>query len=279
MNAWPHMPEVQDQPAKSTRPATAGAPRGAGDAPDPLARLKKMSTTAGIGHQEYVAVNPVAVAALILGLASLLVFLHDVLLLIPLAGVVCAIIAWRQIRNSSGTQTGRLMAFAGLVLSLCLGGGRLLWKVVGGWTNSADKAEIRRLIDNLGDHLSREQYSAAYGLFTDRFRERVSEQRFTQAYKELNAHPVGGGIKGMEWNGLVEFEDNRQSDIRLAYTMASLSFRDVDESGRQSVVLLKEGDRWLIDDLPAMFPREKKAGGGGGGIDPSGPGPGAAPPQ
>jgi hypothetical protein len=98
------MPEVQDKPAESARPATAGAPHDGGDAPDPLARLKKMSTTAGIGYgQEYVAVNPVAVAALLLGVGSLLVFLHDVLLLIPLAGVVCAVIAWRQISNSNGT--------------------------------------------------------------------------------------------------------------------------------------------------------------------------------
>jgi hypothetical protein len=275
------MPEVQDQPAESTRPAAAAARPEGGDAPDPLARLKKMSTTAGIGYgQEYVAVNPVAVAALLLGVGSLLVFLHDVLLVIPLAGVVCAVIAWRQIGNSNGTQTGRFMAAAGLGLSLCLGGGRLASKALGGWVNQNDKAEIRRLISELGGHLSREDYPAAYAMFTQRFKDRVTLQRFTDAYKDLNANPVGGGIKGMEWNGLVEFEDDSQTNSRIAYTMAFFSFRKVDEPGRQTVVLLKEGDRWQMDDLPTMFPRDKKPGGAGGagagaGAGPAGPGAGS----
>src|SRR5687768_10470858 len=145
------MPEVQDKPVGTTRPAPAA--RAGDEAPDPLARLKKMSTTAGVGSQEYVAVNPMAVAALLLGVASLLVFVHDALLLIPLVGVVCAFIAWRQIKNSNGTQTGRLMALAGIVLCVAIGGGRLAWKAIGGWSSSGDKAEIRRLISELGTHL------------------------------------------------------------------------------------------------------------------------------
>jgi hypothetical protein len=169
------------------------------------------------------------------------------------------------------------MAAAGLVLSLCLGGGRLAWKVVGGWANSSDKAEVRRLISELGNHVSREDYRNAYAMFTQRFRDRVSPQKFADAYKDLNAHPVGGGIKGMEWNGLVEFEDDRQSNTRVAYAMAFFSFRNTNEVGRQTVVLLKEGGRWQIDDVPAMFPRDKKPGGAAG-AGPGAAGPGAAGP-
>jgi hypothetical protein len=244
-----------------------------------------MSTTAGIGYgQEYVAVNPVAVTALLLGLASLLVFLHDVLLLIPLAGIVCAIIAWRQISNSNGTQTGRLMAIGGLVLCLCLGGGRLLWQVAAGWANSADKEQIRQSISELGGHLQREDFAAGYAMFTPRFKDRVSGQRFAEKFKEIHSHPNTGGIKGLEWNGRVEFEDDRQTNTRLAYAMAFFSFQKPGEPSRQTVVLLKEGDRWLLDDLPAIFPREKKApggAGGGDGGDAGGPGPAgpAGPPQ
>jgi hypothetical protein len=265
------MPEVQDKPAETRPTAGPSAARAGEEAPDPLARLKKMSTTAGVGSQEYVAVNPAAVAALLLGVASLLVFVHDVLLLIPLAGIVCAVIAWRQIRNSNGTQTGRLMALAGLVLCLAVAGGRLAWKAVGGWSNRADNAEIQRLISELGTHLSHQEYQAGYDLFTPRFKQRVSPQKFADAYKDMQANPVGGGIKGMEWNRLVEFEEDRQSKTRLAYTMAFFSFNNAPEPGRVSVVLLKEGGRWLIDDLPSLFPREKKPARGAAAADPAGP--------
>jgi hypothetical protein len=232
-----------------------------------------MSTTAGVGSHEYVAVNPMAVAALLLGVASLLVFLHDVLLLIPLAGIVCAIIAWRQIKNSNGTQTGRLMALAGLVLCLLVGGGRLASRVIGGWSSSADKAEIQRLISELGTHLRHQEYQAARDRFTPRFKQRVSQQQFVDAFKDMQTHPATGGIKGMEWNRRVEFEEDPQLKTRLAYTMAFFSFNNAPEPGRVTVVLLKEGDRWQIDDLPLMFPRDKKPtrGGAGAGADPAGP--------
>jgi hypothetical protein len=261
------MPEVQEKPVESTRPAmSASAGRPGEEARDPLARLKKMSTTAGIGYgQEYVAVNPAAVAALLLGLASPLVFVHDVLLLVPLAGVVCAAIAWQQIRNSNGTQTGRIMALAGLVLCLAIGGGRLAWNVIGGWANRADKAQIEKLISQLGEHLSHEEYQAAYNMFTPPFQQRVGLQRFTDTYQQANAHPDGGGIKGMEWNGRVEFEEEAESKARIAYAMAFFSFRKAEEPGRIMVVLRKDGGRWQLDDVPAMFPRDKKAAGAAGG--------------
>src|SRR3954464_12472461 len=97
---WVAMPQVESTPTEPRPVPAREAGDDAGAAPDPLASLKKMSTTAGVGSQEYVAVNPGAGAALRLGVASLLVSRHDVLLLIPAAGVVCAIVAWRQISNS-----------------------------------------------------------------------------------------------------------------------------------------------------------------------------------
>jgi hypothetical protein len=257
------MPEVQDKPVDMTRDTTAAA-RAGDDAPDPLARLKKMSTTAGVGSQEYVAVNPMAVAALLLGIGSLLVFVHDVLLLIPLAGIVCAIIASRQIQNSNGTQTGRLMALAGLVLCVAVGGGRLAWRMVGGWSSRGDKAEIQRLVSELGTHLKHQEYQAAHDMFTQRFKDRVSAQRFADAFKGMQTNPLAGGIKGMEWNGLVEFEDDPQAKTRLAYTMAFFSLNNAPEPGRVTVVLLKEGNRWMIDDMPLWFPRETKPPARGG---------------
>src|SRR5439155_24799091 len=84
---------------------------------DPLSHLHKMSTTAGLGSGEYVAINGTAIFALILGIVSALTLFEElVLLVVPLVGVVAAIVALRQISRSGGTQTGKGLATAGLVL-------------------------------------------------------------------------------------------------------------------------------------------------------------------
>src|SRR3954452_11695166 len=102
------MPEMQNQASTPDNPGNT----------DPLSSLYKMSRTAGLGTTEYVAINGAAVTAAILGLASALAIMADVLLVIPLVGIIFAIVALRQISHSSGTQGGRALAWAGLVLSL-----------------------------------------------------------------------------------------------------------------------------------------------------------------
>ncbi len=76
-----------------------------------------MSTTAGLGSQDYVAVNVTSVVAVLFGLASLLAIASPVLLVFPIVGVVLEPDRLRQVRNSNGTQTGKGLAILGLVLS------------------------------------------------------------------------------------------------------------------------------------------------------------------
>src|SRR5438105_4379840 len=95
-------------------------PQAAPVADDPIAHLHKMSTTAGLGSGDYVAVNPVAVFAALVGLASTLALADNVLLFIPLVGVVLAVLALWQIAHSNGTQTGRGIAWLGMILSLAM---------------------------------------------------------------------------------------------------------------------------------------------------------------
>src|SRR4051812_11954856 len=86
---------------------------------DPLSHLHKMSTTAGLGSGEYVAVNGMAVVAIILGLASSLSLLDTAFLVsVPPLTIVLAILALWQISDSNGTQTGRGLAIGGLLLAL-----------------------------------------------------------------------------------------------------------------------------------------------------------------
>src|SRR5687767_9287806 len=104
------MPEFTDPQTGGPRSQGASAlqsPPAAGGGDEPLAGLFHMSTTAGRGTQEYVAINHTAVAAFLLGLGSLSALAHPILLLVPVAAFVCAIVAVRQINRSNGTQTGK----------------------------------------------------------------------------------------------------------------------------------------------------------------------------
>src|SRR5205085_7590050 len=114
------MTDLRDQATSSAPPGVNGNGTAVDD--DPLARLHKMSTTAGLGTTDYVAINALAVASVFLGLASLLAMLDPLLLVLPVLAIACSIWALTQIRNSGGTQSGRGLAVLGLVLSLgCFG--------------------------------------------------------------------------------------------------------------------------------------------------------------
>src|SRR5580704_164893 len=75
-----------------------------------LVNLPKMSATAGVGVQEYVAVSVSAVFSLLLGFASLLAIMENALIVIPILALALSIVALRQINRSNGTQTGRGVA-------------------------------------------------------------------------------------------------------------------------------------------------------------------------
>lgn len=284
------MPDVESKPPPSpVVPAEPAAEPAAGaDAPpaDPLARLKKMSTTAGVGTGDYVAINPVAVASFLLGLASLAVLLSDVLLVVPLAGVVCAVIAWRQVRNSNGTQTGTGLAAAGLLLSLLIGGGVFGSRVVVAWARHNDEQEMVGAARQLGQQLAARQLDQAYQHFGPRFRERIARMRFAgpdEAWAKVGADERdrravdnfrrtftadgqqgwevgGGGIRALEWNGQVIWPDDAaDAGAQVAWVGILPEFEQpIPTKPRWQLKFVKEGGTWLIEDFPDIFPPERK---------------------
>ena len=75
----------------------------------------------------YRELNKMAVLALLFGLASTLTLVHPLLMLIPVAGVVCAVVALRAIRANPDVWTGAWLATAGLVLSIFFLGWGVGW--------------------------------------------------------------------------------------------------------------------------------------------------------
>jgi hypothetical protein len=290
------MPELEPpqsiqsiRPAESTAATSGAAPGGAQTAPAPdidaLTQLKKMSTTAGLGSGDYVAISRLAVVALLAGLASVLVLIlgGGLLLLIPAAGVVCALIAFYQIRHSNGTLTGRAIAGIGLVLSLLIGGGVLASQIVAEIRYKPDRAQIAGLIRQLGQEVAaagqaersappskgpvfgptlptpaeleaERHYDAAYKLFSDKFRDRVDETKFRSAWTDINKS-ADSALVGMEWNGNIEFDDTTGKPV--AWAMALLKLNKSSQTPREPVEFVKTGGTWKINDIPQIFREEK----------------------
>src|SRR4051812_2754029 len=106
--------------------AASGVATAADSRQDPAMRsLYKMSRTAGVGLQDYAAINVFAVVGLLLAVASVLTLIFpdvDALLVIPIGAIVLCIIAFVQIRGSNGTQTGTFLAIAGILIGGALAG-------------------------------------------------------------------------------------------------------------------------------------------------------------
>lgn len=239
-------------PATSARPDESGA--------DALASLHRMSTTAGISSQEYVAINIPSLLALLLGIASVLaVIMPSPLLLIPIAGVITGLVSLGQIRRSNGTQTGRGFALIGIVLSLAIGGWVLVQSVVERSRGRADREVVAKKIEELGRHVSAKDYEKAYALFSDRFRNRVNRAAFDATWDASQSYPELGRIVSMEWNRTdIAEEQDPASATRVASAYAWVKFEKTDEMARHPVVFRTVGGQWVIDDVPQMFPSRQR---------------------
>ena len=249
------MTQLRD--TSSAPPPERTGPGGYDDG-DPLASLHKMSTTAGITSQEYVAINIPSILALLVGLASVLAVLSPVLLIVPVAGVAVGFAALSQIRASNGTQTGRPFAWLGIILSLAIGVFVLARAVVERNRTAADRQEIVRQMEELGSHVAARDYDKAYAMFGPRFQSRVNRATFDAVWNQAQSFPELGKITGMQWNQTsIYFQDEPGSGTRVASGYAWVNFeKGGKEKARHFLQFRKVGGKWSVDDAPQMFPTE-----------------------
>jgi hypothetical protein len=239
-NTPPDRPEVQD--AKT----------------DPLAGLYKMSRTAGLGAQDYVAVNATAVIALLLGLASSLSVVGSLLLIIPVIAIVVGVVAIRQVRHSAGTQTGIGLAILGILLALLFAG------IKGGKEFNAyrmvqqEKDQIIALIDQVGKDVKNENYNAAWTHFSDRFKHGVSKDDFDAFWIRTKLPEFGGPVTGMRWNGILQVDIDPETGSRTAagVVLIDLSTRNANGErvyARVPTTFRKVSGQWMIDSLQIGF--------------------------
>src|SRR5208282_5545465 len=134
--------------------------------------------TAGVGTQDYVAVNVTSVVAVVCGLASLLAIASPVLLAFPVTGVCLSWMALRQIKKSNRTQTGRGLAFLGLWLSGIITAAIFSYQGLEAWHRHADQQAIADVSRKYGDLIAQKDYASAYALFDSDFQSRWGKQKF-----------------------------------------------------------------------------------------------------
>ena len=251
------MSQTQSDPTQTdTRPASQVAGGGASTAvadDEPLAHLHKMSTTAGLGSGEYVAVNGAAVFALLLGLASMLALLEEVLLVIPLTAVVVAVIAWRQINQSNGTQTGKGLVAIALLFALGFGGFVVAKETTRGLRTREDRAAIRRTITEFGEKIKANDMAGAYQMFSDTFRSGVTPELFNERLSYARESELFGKLKETDWNGLADFQTDPATGRRYAMTKLKMNL-DKTVIDVESTLRKDEQGNWVFETMPTFFP-------------------------
>ena len=241
-------------PAAPGRPASPDA-----GGPDPLASLHKMSTTAGITSQEYVAINITSIVALFLGLATVLAAITPILLFIPVVAIVVSLVALSQIRASNGTQTGRGFAWLGILFSLAIGGFVLARAGVEQAQTRADREAVVGQIEELGRHVAAGDYAKAYAMFSDRFHARVNRATFDAVWEQSQKVPQLGRITSMQWNQTsIYFENDPATGNRAATAYAWVTFEKSADKARHPLVFRKSGGKWTIEDATQLFPPERR---------------------
>jgi hypothetical protein len=239
---------------------TAPPPPAASDATtEHFSHLHKMSTTAGVTNQDYVAVNPLAVVAALVGIASGLAFAGWLLLVIPAVGVVFALVAIWQIGNSNGTQTGRGLAILGLALCLLCAGGMMVQRYMGHASLRNDTNAISDAISQTGKLIRSGDYRKAYDQYDAEFKRYIPFEQFQQVWQGNQAYI--GKLETMEWNGITPAFESA-GGAPMAATKAKIKFEKGQEE-RCDVILRVEDGKWRINAMPQFFkpkaPQKKPA--------------------
>ena len=240
------MTDLREHPTRS-----AGATAVAAE-PDPLHNLYRMSRTAGLGSGDYVAINNTSVLAFLLGLAGVLALLTLMMAVIPLAAVICGVLALFQIRSSNGTQTGQAFAVLGILLGLAFGGIAVANTVRANLANRQDERLVAKAVKSLSDMISTDQHAQAYQtLFSDEFRKEFSEDVFTTRWESIKRST--GGIKAIDWGGRAEFETVKGTNTRRGYTKALFKFDKVEEPSPIAITLVEQDGVWMMSRIGDLF--------------------------
>ncbi len=241
------MTELRENPNPS-----GATPSAAAGAPDPLHNLYRMSRTAGLGSGDYVAINNTAVLAFLLGLAGVLALLSPILLVVPVAAVLCGVLAFLQVRRSNGTQSGLAFAAVAVLLGLGFGGVALGKMTLANIEKRDQERQIGQVVKRLHDLVLAEQYGQAYeALFSEQFKQEFPEDVFITRWE--NVTRGAGAIESISWGERAEFELVAGTNTRRGHATMIFKFEQAADVSRLSAAFVRQGDEWVIERISGLF--------------------------
>ncbi|MFT3788609.1 MAG: hypothetical protein QM770_20960 [Tepidisphaeraceae bacterium] len=227
--------------------------------------LYQMSRTAGVGLQDYAAVNNLAVIGLACAVVSvaLLVLFREIQIyyLTAAAGLVLSIVALVQVRRSNGTQAGMGLSLGGLLLSLGVIGVAGGLGVMRAQEDARHRTAIIAQIDQLGAFIRDGKFDEAYALTDPRFQDRVKKDGFTALMKMVRngVPPRNQGMETMSSTPeLIQIDHDMMTGAVNADAIMNVQFSAGTSTTKPrpapiGILFALFGDRWLIHDIPGWF--------------------------
>jgi hypothetical protein len=123
---------------------------------------------------------------------------------------------------------------------------------------------VATVLQDLGQDLAAGRYHDAYMRFSDRFKQRVPEEQFTEIWDTaIRQNMALGRVKKINWNGRAIFDDDAGTGRRLAAAGVIAEFeKPLNPPPRWDVRLSKpggQGGQWQIEDISQVFPQKPRA--------------------
>lgn len=188
-----------------------------------------------------------------MGLVSAAAVLSDVLLIVPVAAIVVALVAIYQVRNSGGTQSGTGLAAIGILLAIVFMG----WVVGRAWAQKraivAEERQIVALIDQLSQQVLAKDYDAAWKHFGRDFRYTVTKAGFVNTWKALDGLEGYGPVKGLRWNTRLAVQIDPNTGTKLANGVILVDTVNGAPDRWGATFRYYPGTGWMIEDVDAVY--------------------------
>jgi hypothetical protein len=255
---------IMSEPTLQTGTDSQPSARVADRRKDPaMQKLFQMSRTAGVGLQDYRAVNVVSVVALMVGVASFFCIVfrdYDMLLALPVLAVILGLVAAIQIARSNRTQTGIPMAVAGLLLGAGFFSYNLYARGHIARENTRFQQELSSVVQQFGAAVAAQDYAGAREHLHPRLRERIGLVTFQRVVDPiLRSRAVYGAVgQGMSLGDRVEFVRDASGVSASGLMVIELDAVDprTNRNGRarEPATFARSGEDWRIADVPNWFP-------------------------
>ncbi len=227
--------------------------------------LYQMSRTAGVGLQDYAAVNNLAVigvfCAILAALFYLLLWEVPIYPFLAAAGLILGVVSFIQISKSSGTQTGKGIAVAAAALSLGVGG---YAGVRGAMIAAEDKrhvAAIGEIVKQFGESVKTQDWPRGYALMDEAFQKRVSLAEFQGKLgfvRNYQGKTIDSFVIKPESTRIVRDTAGNVTGETLMYIRLADASGTVSEPGSVPCILFPYGADWKVHDIPDLFAPPKK---------------------